>query len=710
MKHGHVECRDIKALIFGSAGTGKTHTIALIMEEDPPTVRRSTPCAKRPVRAVSRARIERKGKKWVRVDHDNLSQKIVDESTMLASSLVPGTSPAASSSTMTTAGGFEAGASSPTKAVLTSSTDDASGSSILHKKLSSTPSIQTVEELLQCIEESPYGKYTRMAFEQDRISLIDTGGQPQFHEVLPIFMQYASASMFVMKLSDRLSDHPVIEFYDDNGCLVGKAYHSAYTNQQILMQYMRVMQSQASQGFCPMSFYIGTHKDLEHQCAETRKEKNLKLLEILLPAVHSNTFFYDEKTEEPIFPLNVKTPGPEEHQIAEELRRLIVEKSCVKPRPIPLRWHALELALQKLMLELKRGVLSKAECFEVARRYHFDTESFEEALRYLHKLNILFYYEDVLPDVIFCDPQVLLDKITELVEHSYRLKTDPSKGTPIEGNIWKFRDQGIVTLEFLNKPCFTKHYVSGLFGPVELLNLFKKLLIVSQITEEEYLMPSLLPLADEPSLLSPSGSVPSLLFYFPESSLLGVFCGLIAYLLSQGEWKLLPKADSQSPGPAKVDRNTVHFEVPGGLPGKVILTDSFSTYFQVDIQIPPNAPSDMCSEVCPEIQATIMKGIRMASKNLHYNNSIPKLSFLCYEHSSTNKQTPHATVVNSSHKLMKCTVNAEVCSIMTADHQVWFGASSATACGKCVMDYNIVGASSCDVIVYWCCMPRSADP
>ena len=542
MKHGRVECRDIKALIFGSAGTGKTHTIALIMEEEPPTVRRSTPCAKRPVRAVSRANIERKGKKWVRVDRGNLSQKIVDESTMLASDLVPCTNPAASSSTMTTAGGSEAGASSPTKAHVTPSTDGASGSSISHEKLSSTPTFHTEEELLWRIEKSPYGKYTRMAFEQDRISLIDTGGQPQFHEVLPIFMQYASASMFVLKLSDRLSDHPVIEFYDDNGCLVGKAYHSGYTNQQILMQYMRVIQSQASQGLCPMSFYIGTHKDLEHQCAETRKEKNQKLLGMLLPAVHSNTLFYGEKTEEPIFPLNVKTPGPEEHKIAEELRRLIVEKSSVKPRPIPLRWHALELALQKLMQKLKRGVLSKAECFEVARRYHFDTESFEEALRYLHKLNILFYYEDVLPDVIFCDPQVLLDKITELVEQSYRLKTDPSERTPTEGNIWKFRDQGIVTLEFLNKACFTKHYVEGLFRPVELLNLFKKLLIVSQISEDEYLMPCLLPVADDASLLSPSGSVPSLLFYFPESPLLGVFCGLIAYLLSQGKWEALPQS------------------------------------------------------------------------------------------------------------------------------------------------------------------------
>ena len=58
---------------------------------------------------------------------------------------------------------------------------------------------------------------------------------------------------------------------------------------------------------------------------------------------------------------------------------------------------------------------------------------------YLHKHNILFYCEDVLPGVIFCDPQVL-DKITELVEHNYRLKTDPSEGTPTRGNIWKFHE------------------------------------------------------------------------------------------------------------------------------------------------------------------------------------------------------------------------------------------------------------------------------
>ena len=41
MTHGYVEARDIKALIFGAAGTGKSHTIALLLDEKPPTVRLS---------------------------------------------------------------------------------------------------------------------------------------------------------------------------------------------------------------------------------------------------------------------------------------------------------------------------------------------------------------------------------------------------------------------------------------------------------------------------------------------------------------------------------------------------------------------------------------------------------------------------------------------------------------------------------------------
>ena len=673
MTHGYVEARDIKALIFGAAGTGKTHTIALLMDEEPSAIRRSTPCATRPVRVD---KLEKEGGKWVRVTHDQLSQTIADTSTMLPqnSSTARKATSSTPSSAHTPVGTSESKTASKPK---TASTENATAASTSREKVSSVSTSSAEDELLRRIEMSPYRRRAKKAFKRDRITLIDTGGQPQFHEVLPMFMGETSASMFTIKLDDSLDDHPLIEFYNDSGHLVG-SYRSPFTNQQILMMCMRVIQSQVSQsqeGLCPTPIFVGTHKDLEQQCeSESREEKNRKIHDMLPPAVQDNAIYCDERLKELIFAVNAKTPGPQEKKIAAELRRVIVERSRVKPKRIPLRWHALELALQKLMLELGRGVLSKAEGLAVARRFHFTDESFKEALMYLHNLNILFYYKDVLPNVIFCDPQVLLDKVTELVEHSYRLQTAACRQIATEGKLRKFRDQGIVTLEFLSKKEFRRHYVQGLLSPVELLKLFKKLLIVSPITEEEFLMPCLLRVTQEPTPVAPSSSVPPLLFYFPHSPLLGVFCALVAYLLSQAKWKLLFDASSRSP--VKVDRNTVQFEVPGGLPGVITLSDSFLTYFQVSIQLPEKAPRALYSAVFPQIRETIIAGIRKASSALHYNNSVPKDAFFCLEHGTSVSATPHASIVDRTHTLMTCSLNpGEVCSTLTEEHLVWFRSS-----------------------------------
>ena len=183
-------------------------------------------------------------------------------------------------------------------------------------------------------------------------------------------------------------------------------------------------------------------------------------------------------------------------------------------------------------------------------------------------------------------------------------------------------------------------------------------------------MPCLLRVTQEPTLFDPSSGVPSLLFYFPHGPLLGIFCALVAYLLSQAKWELL--VDTRSRSPVKVDRNTIHFKVPGDLPGKIILSDSFSAYFQVSIEKTPTA---LCSKVCPQIRDTILAGLRKASSALHYNNSVPKDAFFCLEH-STETATPHASVVDSSRTLMTCTLNpAEVFNSLTEEHLVWFHSS-----------------------------------
>ena len=46
----------------------------------------------------------------------------------------------------------------------------------------------------------------------DWMYFIDSGGQPQFHQVLPAFMHHTNLNIFVLRLCDKLSDHPTVEY------------------------------------------------------------------------------------------------------------------------------------------------------------------------------------------------------------------------------------------------------------------------------------------------------------------------------------------------------------------------------------------------------------------------------------------------------------------------------------------------------------------
>ena len=73
-----------------------------------------------------------------------------------------------------------------------------------------------------------------------------------------------------------------------------------------------------------------------------------------------------------------------------------------------------------------------------------------------------------------------------------------------------------------------------------------------------------------------------------------------------------------------------------------------------------------------------MAGLRKASTTLNYDISVPQDAFLCCEHSDTTTP-PHATVVDSSRTLMTCSRNpAEVCTMLTEQHLVWFGSSETS--------------------------------
>ena len=641
MKNGYIESVIGKLLTIGAAGSGKTSSKHVILDEDPPQVRKSTPCALRPVKLI---RVSTEGERWRRLDIKDLQNTIagacrVHTSSSAAEGVV---------SAETTTAGIPGTTTGPSHIKPSAGHSGSKGSKVQKKSkqrqespetpgktgnVGMNPALRTLldpstteSDLMKLIEHSPGVQNAKRV---ERVHFTDSGGQPQFHEVLPVFLRRTTGCLFVLKLSETLSEHPQIEYYDKNGELIC-SIPSAHSNKQILQYCIRSMKSFRSQkgqsNFPTRIVIIGTHRDKEDECTETRQEKNDELRKMLLPDFDGEVIYCNENMKEFIFPLNAKYPKEEEHAVAEQLRTLII-KYCMprSPDKIPLHWYALELKLQEIAQALGRQVLSKQECFQAAQRLQFDSESFEAALHYLDDLNILFYYPDILPEIVFCDTQVLLDKITELVEYHYRLRENPNPQSPTSGDRKKFRDYALVTIEFLRE--FRKHYFKEVFIAEQFLELLRKLLLLADFGNSEYFMPCLLKTL-EPSEVDeccqPLPATPRLVFKIdPHGPLNGLFCSLIALLLSPDNtypfpWELRL---GESHDPSCLFRNCVKFIIPKK-PGIVTVIDSFK-FFEV------HCDKSARPSLFPHVREAVLKGLYRAAATLHYNNTEPQRAFFC---------------------------------------------------------------------------------
>ena len=239
---------------------------------------------------------------------------------------------------------------------------------------------------------------------------------------------------------------------------------------------------------------IGTHKDKEDECTtETRKMKNKRLNELLLPEFKKEVIYYRQSPmKELVHALNAKTPGEEEKRTAKGIRHTISTECSAEAVEIPLQWHALEGVIEDLSKALKRGVLSKDECFATAESLHFDDEdALDAALVYLDQLNLLLYYPNILPGVVFANTQVLFDKVSELVVTAHEIR-DGGTTTCMDEKWQRFNDHALVSAKFLKQERFQKHYKPGLFNHENLMLLFKELCIFAFFNDKEVFVPALL--------------------------------------------------------------------------------------------------------------------------------------------------------------------------------------------------------------------------
>ena len=690
MKQGHVLLHTNTLMLMGVAGSGKTSVKDLLLDKPlkEETLRHSTPVRDRilHVRPVTNRLIQSTGKKWEEVSHQDMVHLLAQAVKHLPRIALDKLSSDLQS-----------------RLKQMSLSPAASGSAASGKPSLVTPIDQAISAVVDLVVEamisvsghevvSIQSKKGTELFGTKTMRIMDNGGQPQFQDIASLFVRHASAGLFVMRLIDDFDAYPLDELYKD-GELVGTPSPSHLSHGETILSLLR---SFISHGENPKFIFIGTFLD-ELKESEVVSEKNKRLLDMLSPALRSKVVYSSSGLNEIIFPLNACSRNSDTLSVANEIREAVEESPSIDIE-VPLWWFVIELSLQNLSSRLGRGILRKSECVELAHCLKFDREALEAALVYFNEMCIAHYYPEVLPDIVFVDPQVPLDKVSELTQHAIFLRGTREKNVRSAKSFkWKrFRDEGILMISMLESKDFRKHFEEGLFGPSDLLAIMRELMIIAPLSPTvldeadcrlpgtEFFMPSLLrsvpPSELEMHRVFNSSADPLLIRFVSGCIRCGVFCCLVVYLMKSCGWQVcLPSGE-----PVLLARNCVKFRFPKS-PCSITLIDSFS-YIEVHVK----AHSPVCKELCPVIRKCIICGIELASKSLHYNNDHPEIAIFCphlpsseQAASKSTESSRHYAEVDSKRKYWCCTTDFDCNGPLENRHTIWLDyQSSITISGE----------------------------
>ena len=662
MEEGFVECTSAILLLVGVAGAGKSSFKRMLVDHDKgslQTERNSTPLAEAAIRAVTTtvASVNSETVSWKHFDSESLqklladitylkgpSKQILQASDTIRPSTTTSSDSSAGASVMQTIQTNSVNAGETDIVVLVTNhgeentheqvipfltEDSISDTRLLDADLRTKDAVVKILEYIRL--RSPNVSLKKIS-NQMWIYIIDSGGQPQFQELLPLFIKSASAVAFFVKLNEALDHYPQVEYYS-NGEQQGKAYQFSLTHRNVIENSLHTIRSRkdASGGQeCPKLLFVGTFHDRLSECNEPVTDKDATIQEIIghTECFRKNMISY--VGDNPLFRVNAKDPEECDYKVANLFKKTVMDQFGSSTFRVPIRWFLFEQIIQELSVEKKTSVFSKNDCKQIASWIKMDEDNLEVALRHLVRHNVLSWFEHILPDVIFTSAQVILDKISEIVERSYILcnssRLESASSEPfmygMEGKWRDFRNYGYISDEILKE--FPKHY-NEVFTPTKLLEILVELLIVAKESDNKYFMPCILrPLPTEDLCNYRTGHehAPPLLIYYQDQFFpTGVFSCMISHLRNKSQWRLL----KQQHQPKCFYKNCVQFNQK-----RIQITLIYSQQF---MEVHPKwmvSKSRLdCHKDCQWIRTSVENGLIEAANVQDYGHLSPKIGVFC---------------------------------------------------------------------------------
>lgn len=742
---GYVECRSVILLLIGVAGAGKSSFKRVLFNHEKKSLqieRNSTPLAEAAIRAVSTSKVaaldaDKDNIIWKEFTADSLQEllagysilsklkKISGPANIIDTHVTPSQSPNArqqsadvnstqieSTSELSLSTDELENTQKQTVPVQTESTV-ADRHSLLNK-------LHKNEVVIKFFDGMRQVEVFRLKDKQTWIYVIDSGGQPQFQELLPLFVKNASAVAFFVKLNELLDQRPSVEYFSLDKAQ-GKPYEYSLTHKEVLEnsfhtiqsrkdtsigkdasvhqdfrvgQYVSIGQDSSDATFgqdsrvacdtsvvqkCPKLFLVGTFRDKIHEREDIKsKNESLRALINHTECCRKNVIYHHGN--DPLFCVNAKNPNEEDFKVASVFRRSVTEQfESSELFKVPIQWFLFEQLLQKKAQDEKRCIFSIDECKDVAKMIEMDEKNLYVALSFFDSHKVLSWSKNILHDVVFTSAQVFLDKLSELVERSYVLCNNAPEVARscdfmygMEGTWQDFQHYGCITIEVLKQ--FPKHY-SKIFTAKHFLDILVELLVVAKDSRDSYFMPCILCTLPKERLgeyrteetLIESNAPPLLVFFEKQFFPTGIFSCLIAYLRNKAEWKILKKNNL----PKCFYKNCVQF-----IHETIRVTLIYSARF-VEVHPVWKLPQsqDERKKDCQVILTVLQQGLCEAAKVQSYDHLCPNFGIFCPE---KHGDGPHVAIMHPGGKnYWECVIENERIGNLT-EQSLWWSTSKLT--------------------------------
>ena len=662
LESGSLKQRNAVTVVTGIMGSGKTWLLSRLFRIKPPDLYTSTGVAEKSFRGLMRRIADISSFDLLTLDQifEFLAPLFLAgipaaDIASLAQSFI-----AVQASEPSQPPSEEALTSSSVSPPTTASPPSSSPSPLDISSVEETPSSKAMKGLVQ------KAKSSKEALVLELLHMIDTGGQPEFMEVMPCLIHNSDLTIFVLDLTKSLDAYPTLTFHDD-GTAFKKPIVSPRTIRQIIQQLARTMQAKRGKkkGVNSSKFLvIGTHKDCvdKAKLSEVLSVLNEELKTIFLPAMEEELIVFGEGKI--VCAVNLLNPDRDDEKAFDSIRDSIVSAGIGIEIDTPLCLFMFEQDAIKYAEEQKgKGrhvmVLSLEECLQVGARLKMGREMVQAALIYFHRHNVFLYFRQILPNLVFLDPQVPLDFVNAIVRFSYKAKSGAIG--PLTAQQIRCCSEGILTEELLQHECLSTIFIPKLYEPRHALNLFQHIFTIAPLSEDssaatdsrqpltaritepakktaavpgkapqvgktEYLMMCLLPdkaLNEICKCLPSSPQISPLLVRFSnDCAPNGSFGNTVSCLISSFKWKITHTRQQKAECLA---HNIVTLQ-PQTTPIKVTLVNSTS-YFEVHINA--GSTDDTPLEEYSDIRSTIFAALKKVFQTMQFEDIEVKPAFLC---------------------------------------------------------------------------------